>query len=752
MSPATTRRWSGLVLAASAFLTGVAGGPALAQGTPEDPPADQADAVVIDEQPLGDRVIELTIQTPAFTDPTLVRVYLPVGYDDDPERRWPVTYYLAGTNADVARFESYGGEEATRDHPAIVVAPTANAGYWSDWYNFGAFGPPMYETFVIDQLLPLIDARYRTSGRRGVIGESMGGFGVMMLAARHPDLFDAASSLSGAVDTNTPAIQAVVTATPTAQTAGPEPPGSIFGPRATEEVRWRGSNPVDLAENLHAMDLQIRTGDAVPAPEAAADPATGPACALEAGVREASENLHARFDELGIAHAFEIYPNACHTNDVYAGYVRDSLPAFEAAFARPRHVPEAVTHVSIEPRFEVWGWEVQTDPARALEFMRLEDASSRGFTLAGSGTTTVITAPWFGPGQTVLVDGGPQQADDHGRLHLVVDLGPPHTQQAYTPGAPDAVERRTLTFALPGPAVTRHAGADRITTAVAVSGLGIDAAETVVLARADDPADALAGAPLAGHLAAPLLLSGPDALSAATAAELRRLGATTAVLLGGEAALSARVVADLESLGLSVRRVGGPNRYATATAVLAELPPAAGLLVAGGDGFADALSASAFGAATGSPVVLVDADRLPDETAAVLSADADVTVVGGPAAVSDAVLEQIRQTVGGVVRVAGPTRFATSAALADAALDLGITPATTWVATGADFPDALVAGAAAARDRGVLLLIDGSDLGRSPETRDWLVAHDGQISAIRIAGGIAAVSEDVRAGLEALAA
>src|SRR5437764_1642220 len=95
------------------------------------------------------------------------------------------------------------GLRLTQSCPSIVISPNGDSGYWSDWYNGGAFGPPMYETYVIDQLMPLIDARFRTIPRRSqraVLGVSMGGSGSMMFAARHPDLFTAAASLSGAVD------------------------------------------------------------------------------------------------------------------------------------------------------------------------------------------------------------------------------------------------------------------------------------------------------------------------------------------------------------------------------------------------------------------------------------------------------------------------------------------------------------------------------------------------------------------------
>src|SRR5947209_1626986 len=151
----------------------------------------------------GVRGVDLTISTPAFTAPTHVQVFLPAGYDADPTRRWPVIYYLHGTDGDPTRFNAWYGD-LIGGFPAIFVAPDGGiSGYYSDWYNGGSGGPPMYETYDLDQLIPLIDGNFRTiAGRAGraVIGESMGGYGVMTYAVRHPDLFAAAVSMSGFVD------------------------------------------------------------------------------------------------------------------------------------------------------------------------------------------------------------------------------------------------------------------------------------------------------------------------------------------------------------------------------------------------------------------------------------------------------------------------------------------------------------------------------------------------------------------------
>lgn len=320
-------------------------------------------------------------------------------------------------------------------------------------------------------------------------------------------------------------------------------------------------------------------------------------------------------------------------------------------------------------------------------------------------------------------------------------------------GAPLGDPPTSVPFAPADPAgeVERHAGATRIQTAVAVSGRERTAAETVVIARADDYPDALAGAPLAVHLDAPLLLSGNDGLSPDAAAEIGRLGADRAILLGGATALSEQVERDLTLGGVDVERVGGTDRFATAVAIAALLPISDEVFVARGDGFADALTASALAAESRQPVLLSGADELPAATAAALDARVvDATIIGGTTAVSQAVADAIDRRAVEVERLAGETRYATSVAVAEAALARGITPGVTWVATGTDFPDALVAGAAAGRDGGLLMLVDGADLDTSAPTRDFIAAHAGDIDTLRIAGGPAAVSAAVESDLAAL--
>lgn len=316
-----------------------------------------------------------------------------------------------------------------------------------------------------------------------------------------------------------------------------------------------------------------------------------------------------------------------------------------------------------------------------------------------------------------------------------------------------------------GVPISRVGGESRIDTAVALSAqrfpaCGADGplADTVVLARADAYPDALAGGPLAAARQAPILLTGADALSPAARGEIVRLGAGRAVLLGGEAALSAAVDAELTAMGLDVERIGGPDRFATAAAVAAALPPSAeAYLVEGANadparGWPDAVSVSWLAARSGTPILLTTRDELPVATAAAL-AQRGVTrtiVVGGAAAVAEPLLGQVAGGGVTVTRVAGATRYDTARALLDGAGELS--GVTVYLTTGADFPDALAAGPAVAARGGVLLPVDPRSLDTSTATAEWFAQAGDTLAGVVLVGGPGAIAPRVEADLADLLA
>jgi len=293
--------------------------------------------------------------------------------------------------------------------------------------------------------------------------------------------------------------------------------------------------------------------------------------------------------------------------------------------------------------------------------------------------------------------------------------------------------------------VRRVGGGDRIATALEVSQTTRDAADTVVIARADDYPDALAGGPLAASLGAPLLLSDRQRLSDGVAEEAARLGAERAVLLGGVAALSPEVAADLAAAGLAVDRVAGADRFGTAAAIEDRLPSDTGpaVVVEGRNtdpqrGWPDAVSGAWWAASAPRPVLLATRDELPEVTGEAVG-DRDAQVVGGEAAVSEAVVDELEERGASVDRIAGADRYATSAAVLEAS---GAPRDVLWLATGSAFPDALTAGAAAQP----VLLVDGQGLDGSPAARDAIR----EAGEVRILGGTDAVSDAVEAEIRSL--
>ncbi len=283
--------------------------------------------------------------------------------------------------------------------------------------------------------------------------------------------------------------------------------------------------------------------------------------------------------------------------------------------------------------------------------------------------------------------------------------------------------------------VTRLAGSGRIATAIDVarSAFADRTAPAAVLARADTFPDALAGSALAVDRAAPLLLSAPDALSAETADELRRVlpEGRTVLLLGGEAALSAGVAEQVDALGYEVVRYGGADRFETAVRIARDgLGDPGTLLLADGGTFPDALAAGAAAGAVDGAVLLTGGATLPAGTQAYLDErdDAERWAVGGPAAAAD---PSARPLVGG-------DRYATALEVAEALFDA---PRFAGIATGADFPDALAGGAHAGLAGGPLLLSTPDAL--PAEVGAYLRAHAGSLEEVALYGGPAALAPAV---------
>ncbi|MBA2633827.1 MAG: cell wall-binding repeat-containing protein, partial [Chloroflexi bacterium] len=199
--------------------------------------------------------------------------------------------------------------------------------------------------------------------------------------------------------------------------------------------------------------------------------------------------------------------------------------------------------------------------------------------------------------------------------------------------------------------------------------------------------------------------------------------------------------------GPEMQRLSGGDRYATAAAVSAAsfVPGVAVAYVATGANFPDALAAGAAAAERGGPVLLVTGSNVPASTAAELARlrPGTIKVVGGPSVVSDGVLDTLRgyATSGVAQRLAGANRYATAAAVsADTFAPNG---AVAYVATGANFPDAL-AGVPAAGLAGAPILLTAPDGIPGDTAAELSRLRPGRIVVL---GGPGVVSDGVAAGL-----
>lgn len=303
-------------------------------------------------------------------------------------------------------------------------------------------------------------------------------------------------------------------------------------------------------------------------------------------------------------------------------------------------------------------------------------------------------------------------------------------------------------------------GANRYDTAANVALQTFDSADQALVATGKDYPDALAASYAAGVADAPILLTGSDQVPDVTRDALATLDVSRVVLIGGDNAVHPDVEVELDGEGYDVVRVAGTDRYDTANMVAggwSDEGPVGTLdgdrtaLLASGEGFADAVAAGPVAAGANFPLLLTtsehsQATRLAASKMDELAIDR-VIVVGGPKAVSDDVIDHLREEGHDgargfeVERWHGTTRAGTAAMVADNAEQrLGFSPDVTLLARGDSFADALTAGVQGGMDTSpVLLAADAHRL--SAESHRWLADACPETGVVRAIGGQEAISD-----------
>ena len=138
-------------------------------------------------------------------------VYLPPGYDEEPTRRYPSVYEIQGLTGQLDMWRNRAPFRKT--YPELADELFANGEapscivVWVDcWTSLGGSqfldspGTGRYHTYLCDEIVPWVDAHYRTLPRRehrGIAGKSSGGYGAMVTPMLRPDLWGGFATHAG---------------------------------------------------------------------------------------------------------------------------------------------------------------------------------------------------------------------------------------------------------------------------------------------------------------------------------------------------------------------------------------------------------------------------------------------------------------------------------------------------------------------------------------------------------------------------
>jgi S-formylglutathione hydrolase FrmB len=220
-----------------------------------------SELTVLEEQSTGAGVLELRLWSPALGREAAATVLTPAGWRPGDHGSHPVLYLLHGSsddhlswtrNTDIVRL-------AAESNVLVVIPSAGRMGFYTDWKVPDREGTvPRWERFHLVELLSLLERDYGASDSRMAAGLSMGGYGALRYALRHPGLFRGVASLSGFVHLTRPGMASVLGLL--ALREGMRP-GRIWGPRRRCAENWAANDPYVQAAGLAGTKVYLAAGD-----------------------------------------------------------------------------------------------------------------------------------------------------------------------------------------------------------------------------------------------------------------------------------------------------------------------------------------------------------------------------------------------------------------------------------------------------------------------------------------------------------
>lgn len=280
-----------------------------------------------------------------------VVVVLPPSYAKSPNRRYPVLYFLHGFGITADWFAAFMHTPETmlawsKDHPEfIVVLPDTDTKFGGSMYSSSSTTGD-FESFIADDLTAYIDSHYRTIARRssrGLVGHSMGGYGVWKIAMDHPDKWGAIYAMSACCMSARK--ETVDSATKMGALTVDQAASGNFGVKAgvASMVAWSPDpqNPpffADFPLKDGAIDQSVLDRWAANAPivmVSAHVPQLKSFMAIASdggdkdGLTKDATVMHEELDRFGVQNSFEVY-DGNHVNHIAERFGTKVLPYFAA--------------------------------------------------------------------------------------------------------------------------------------------------------------------------------------------------------------------------------------------------------------------------------------------------------------------------------------------------------------------------------------------------------------------------------------
>jgi S-formylglutathione hydrolase FrmB len=245
-------------------------------------------------------------------------VLLPPSYDSGKTQRYPVLYFLHGLGENEQLLLNSGGWDLIQDlwdqkriGEFLIATPAADRSFYINSHD----GRVRYEDFFMKEFLPFIESHYRIRAdraHRGVSGVSMGGYGVLRLAFRYPQLFGSVSAHSAALIDNLPRIQIVGSQ----ENALSFALGGAFG-NPFDPAFWKRNSPFTIVrDSPRPVGMHIYFD-----------------CGTEDdyGFNVGAQAFHELLVSRGIPHEFHLYPGG-HNEAYFVQHLPASLEFESAAF------------------------------------------------------------------------------------------------------------------------------------------------------------------------------------------------------------------------------------------------------------------------------------------------------------------------------------------------------------------------------------------------------------------------------------